>query len=231
MWIYITVSADALPSCPVQSSVYRAPVQLIRDTYPFMQLTSADTVGVVGSSHSAILVLRNLLEGEVAPKVLNLYRSPLLYAQFLPDQRIMYDNTGLKGIAADWARDKLEAGVYEKTGRLERVCVKGAPEVASAAVARCTALVHAVGFSANPLPAIIPTGGVPLPRVVHDARSGRIEGAAGIRGFGIAFPELVTDPSGSKESAVGLWKFMRHIREALMPEKKHNNRVSMWVGR
>jgi hypothetical protein len=55
-----------------------------------------ETVGVIGSSHSAVLVLMNLLEMQNGPKVVNLYRSPLKYAKFLPDGRIVLDNTGLK---------------------------------------------------------------------------------------------------------------------------------------
>ena len=59
-------------------------------------VSSEDTVCVIGSSHSAILVLINLLEMEDGPKVLNLYRSPLRYAKYLPDGRIVLDNYGLK---------------------------------------------------------------------------------------------------------------------------------------
>ena len=63
-----------------------------------MQVSREDTIGVVGSSHSAVLVLRNLLENPaVSPKkVINLFRSKLLYASYLPDGRIKNDNTGLK---------------------------------------------------------------------------------------------------------------------------------------
>lgn len=59
-------------------------------------VSAQDTVCVVGSSHSAILVLMNLLEMESGPRVLNLYRSSLKYAEFKPDGTIILDNTGLK---------------------------------------------------------------------------------------------------------------------------------------
>lgn len=59
-------------------------------------MSAEDTVGVIGSSHSAILVLMNLLEMEPGPRVVNLYRSPLKYAKFLSDDTIILDNTGLK---------------------------------------------------------------------------------------------------------------------------------------
>ena len=59
-----------------------------------------DTVAVVGGSHSAILVLMNLLSLDPGPKVVNLHRSPLRYAEFRnggpPHGYIVRDNTGLK---------------------------------------------------------------------------------------------------------------------------------------
>ena len=60
------------------------------------QVKSDDTVCVVGSSHSAILVLMNLLEMKNGPCVVNLYRSSLKYAKFRDDGTIVLDNTGLK---------------------------------------------------------------------------------------------------------------------------------------
>lgn len=77
-------------------------------------------------------------------------------------------------------------------------------------------MVYAVGFDSNTPPEVrIVAGGEPLTRFKHDFTTGSIEGAAGVRGFGIAFPERITDPHGNVEMSVGLWKFMRYIREAL----------------
>ena len=55
-------------------------------------MSGEDTIGVFGSSHSSVLVLRNLLENPAVSlkKVINLYRS------YLPDGRIKDDNTRLK---------------------------------------------------------------------------------------------------------------------------------------
>ncbi|GAX82643.1 hypothetical protein CEUSTIGMA_g10069.t1 [Chlamydomonas eustigma] len=181
-------------------------------------VTSGDVVGVVGSSHSAVLVLRNILEAANPPsKVLNLYRSPLLYAEYM-DGWIKYDNTGLKGLAADWAREKLETGWYERTGKLERICVKENTEaVTDQYLSTCSAVVHAIGFDLNPTPTVFPYGHeAPLQRLVHDVKTGIIKDTNGLRGFGIAFPEQVTDPTGRTEYAVGMWKFMRYIRQALL---------------
>ena len=37
----------------------------------------------------------------------------------------------------------------------------------------------------------------------------------GLFGFGIAYPELKSDPFGSVESQVGLWKFMVYLNKVL----------------
>jgi cation diffusion facilitator CzcD-associated flavoprotein CzcO len=80
------------------------------------------TVAVFGSSHSSMIVLPNLLRRPVK-RVINFYRSPLKYAVYL-DHWILFDDTGLKGHAADWARQNID-GVYPE--RLER-CLLSSPE-------------------------------------------------------------------------------------------------------
>jgi hypothetical protein len=125
---------------------------------------------------------------------------------------------GLKGVAADWAREKLETGWYEKSGKLERICVKENTEALTTQyLSKCSAVIHAIGFDPNPTPAVVPYGHeAPLGKLSHDVKTGHIKDANGLQGFGIAFPEQVTDPAGRTESAVGLWKFMRHIRQVLL---------------
>ena len=159
-------------------------------------------------------------------------------------------STQIQGLAADWAREKLETGVFSP--QLERICIKGDKAAVSAGLARCrleggydrrpaiivrfcarpltcskmhmycfnlyrcTAAVYAIGFTPNATPAIVLESGKTLPAVEHDVKTGHIRGAEGIRGFGIAFPEAVVDPSGRGESAVGMWKFMRYVREQLL---------------
>lgn len=176
------------------------------------QVTPADTVCVVGSSHSAILVLMNLLELKNGPRVVNLYRSSLKYAKFRDDGTISLDNTGLKGTAADWAREKVDSGQLERTGKLRRIdTTKHDP---AEALKACTKLVIAVGFERNALPKIT-VDGKQLQCIQHDKHTGSILPDK-LFGFGIAFPEEVTDAEfGHKEANVGLWKFMRFARRVL----------------
>ena len=121
------------------------------------KISDSDTVGVIGSSHSAVLVLRNLLEGSVRPKkVLNFYRSPFKYAVDMPGDWILYDNTGLKGLAQEWAKEKLETHVFEESGALERICVKDMPfnDQQQLWQTRCNKLVFAVGYSPSQPPKV-----------------------------------------------------------------------------
>ena len=71
-----------------------------RETLVAGAVSADDVIGVIGSSHSGVLALMNLLQMKNGPRVINFYRSPLRYAIYLEDGRIAYDNTGLKVGAA-----------------------------------------------------------------------------------------------------------------------------------
>ncbi len=76
-----------------------------------------------------------------------------------------------QGQAADWAKQYIESGHYEGSGRLTRVNVT--EEDASAALQDCTKIVSATGFDRNPLPEIS-IDGEPLQDLGHDRHSGAI---------------------------------------------------------
>ncbi|OBK18522.1 FAD/NAD(P)-binding protein [Mycobacterium asiaticum] len=159
------------------------------------------TVAVFGSSHSSMIALPNLLRHPVA-KVVNFYRAPLKYAVYLDDW-ILFDDTGLKGRAADWARENID-GVYPD--RLERCWVSG-PEF-EAKLGECDRVVYTVGFDRRRLPATPQWG--PLD---YNQQNGII--APGLFGLGIAFPEYAEDPYGYGQYRVGLKKFMDHLNSVL----------------
>ena len=185
-------------------------------------LPAGSKVGVVGSSHSAVLALKNLYDlGNVT--IVNFYRSPLLYAIY-KDGWILYDNAGLKGIAADWAREVLAA--KDLPPRLRRVDLKsdGRPEkeIYDAELKDLTHLASAVGYEMNPLPKIEVGGRQveptfdPLTGKFFEAQ-GDEEYLDGLFGAGIAYPERVTDREGNVESAVGWFKFMKFVKR-VVPE-------------
>lgn len=159
------------------------------------------TIAVFGSSHSSMIALPNLLRHPVA-KVINFYRSPLRYAVYLDDW-ILFDDSGLKGRAADWARENID-GVHPDG--LERCWVSG-PDFAEK-LATCDRAVYTVGFEPRTLPETPQWG-----RLDYNPINGIL--APGLFGLGIAFPARAVDRYGYVEYRVGLKKFMDHLNSVL----------------
>ncbi len=159
------------------------------------------TIAVFGSSHSAILVLRNLLENGVK-RVINFYRSPLRYAVYLGDS-ILFDDTGLKGSTAEWARECIDG---QWPAGLERIYSN--EENIEHYLPQCDKAVYAVGFNRRSLPVVENLG-----HLAYIEECGII--APGLFGAGIAFPERKMNAFGMHEYRVGLWKFMEYLRRVL----------------
>lgn len=160
-----------------------------------------ETYGVFGSSHSAIIIVRHLVELGVQ-KVINFYRSPCRYAIELNDW-ILFDNTGLKGDTALWARQNIDGSMPANLVRYntsEPCIAQYLPE--------CNKVIYAVGFEKRKNMVI-----GDYEDTKHNPHVGII--GPGLFGFGIAYPELKTDPFGTVESQVGLWKFMVYLNRVL----------------
>jgi len=168
-----------------------------------------DTVGVFGSSHSAILALANLLEAGVK-QVINFYRSPLRYAVYLDDW-ILFDNTGLKGFTAKWAREHIDG---KHPARLRRVL--SSDHTYEESVALCNKVVYAVGFESRKLPVL-----EQFEKLNYDDKTGII--APGLFGLGIAFPQAKFNPLWHLDLQVGLWKFMDYLNSILPIWFKYSN--------
>lgn len=194
---------------------------------------SPPTVAVVGASHTAVLILYNLYHlaaaaGSPVPglQIKWFTRSPLRYAEFR-DGWIKRDNTGLKGLAAEWAREHLEdarraaSPVGAVVQRID--CSAGREKAAyERELPGCDVLVQAIGFQANDSVRISVDGRVVKAPVYDHERGGFVEERGGrplpgLYGAGIAYPERVTDPEGSVEYAVGMFKFMKYLRR-VVPE-------------
>ncbi|XXG95437.1 S-methyl-5-thioadenosine phosphorylase [Hypoxylon texense] len=187
-------------------------------------------VGVVGASHSAVLVLMNLITLQRERKIPQLRirwftrTANLRYAEDRGDW-VLFDNTGLKGEASHFAREYLEGDKISQTfvgDIITRVLCAGGPDTEIPAyheMAGCDYLVQAIGYTRNPLPSIH-----------NDLRFNHETGCfmenmannpvPGLFGAGIAFPERVVDPDGNVEMAVGFVEFMRFLKR-VMPN---------WVG-
>lgn len=160
-----------------------------------------DTVAVFGSSHSAILILRNLIESSVK-QIINFYKDPLLYAVYFDDW-ILFDDTGLKGPTADWARHNLHEKLPHNLLR-----VYSNHENIEHYLPQCDKVIYSVGFERRALPIIEGLG-----HVKYIEQAGII--APGLFGLGIAFPEAKYNPLGILEYRVGLWKFMDYLNRIL----------------
>ncbi|KAK3372586.1 pyridine nucleotide-disulfide oxidoreductase-domain-containing protein [Podospora didyma] len=202
--------------------------------------------GVVGASHSAIVVLLILahLQRSSHPllEVKWFTRSKSLKYAVYEDGWIRYDNTGLKGIAAEFARYYLEGVGYESIPRgkgnvwqmlgplraPERIDCSGGFEAEKEAymthLPACDYVVQAIGYTRDPLPVTAsPVDGVYDSRrgLTFDHETGEFTNketgkpVPGLFGAGIAFPERVVDKAGNVEHAVGLWKFMRFLKRVV----------------
>ncbi|GAP83631.1 hypothetical protein SAMD00023353_0500130 [Rosellinia necatrix] len=219
---------------PVDLDVSLTPSLLTKALDP-----AADTtVAVVGASHSAILVLINLvnLANSTHPhlRVKWFTRNKLRYAEYM-DGWILRDNTGLKGQAAEWARQNLDDEAFPSSAVskvITKVWTAGKEEeVYKAEMPGCTHIVQAVGYVRNPLPrfeVVRKDGGAAEPlQLEYDNLKGRFyetggpkvdhekKYVPGLFGAGIAFPERVTDPHGNVEYAVGFWKFMKFVKKVV----------------
>lgn len=188
------------------------------------RIQSGDKIAVFGSSHSAMLVLMNLLENntEFKGEIHNFYRHPLKFAQF-PDpinkpDVILHDNTGLKGDVAEWVRQWSSSTCDENVyfgGKLKRIQTLVEPSIDD-----FDKVIFAIGYERNPLPTIHYEDQIISAESIDYSPNGQILANShlslnGMYGFGIAFPERVKDLDGSDESAVGLWKFMKHIKRSI----------------
>ena len=188
-------------------------------------------VGVIGASHSAILVLQNLynLASSTHPKLRIRWftRHPLRYAEER-EGWIFADNTGLKGDVAVWAKENLEEDKLPSSPvseYLEKISTPVGKEEDhyKLHLPDCTHVVQAIGFKQNELP-VLEKDGRKL-EAKYDYRTGGFEDGKGGRvkalyAAGIAWPERVVDPEGNTEYAVGLWKFMTYLTRVVKDWKR-----------
>ena len=165
------------------------------------EVTSEDSIAVVGGAHSAVLILKFLSELNVK-RIINFYKSPIRYAVDMGDW-ILYNESGLGGIAAQWAQN-----VLEKSPPANLVRIYNCAESLDAWLPICNKIIYAVGFERNTLP-VIPENA----KLEYDSTTGII--APRLFGIGIAFPETYTDPLGNVEYRIGLSQFMEYAQRVI----------------
>jgi len=157
-------------------------------------VTEKDTVAVVGSAHSAILILKYLSELPVG-RIINFY---------LHEPEFHHPESGLGGITAEWAKKVLLSNppinlirIHNKTNTTLTTWLP-----------LCTKIVYAIGYEREPLPPINNNN-----PISYDEKSGVI--APRLFGIGIAFPEKYVDDQGVLVSKIGLENFMNYAQRVL----------------
>jgi thioredoxin reductase len=164
-----------------------------------------DTVGVFGSAHSAILILKYLCDIPHRDTY-SFYNSEVSYA--IDASGNMTNNPfGLKGKTAEWARDILEKSCPENLHR-----VKNTKENRETFLPLCNKVIFAVGYKQNTIP-VIQENGTSVDTMNFDPQTGVI--GTRLYGIGIAFPGAVE--KSAKTGQIGLFSFMKYALLA-MPE-------------
>jgi hypothetical protein len=198
----VILAVGAVPKKLSYPDLGEIPVEVALDAEKLAeQPLEGATVAVFGSSHSSMIALPHLLRHPVE-RVINFYRSPLKYAVYLDDW-ILFDDTGLKGRAAEWARENIDGDWPE---RLER-CWVSSPEFEEK-LAACDRVIYTVGFERRRLPETPQWG-----QLEYNQQNGIL--APGLFGLGIAFPEYAKDPYGFGQYRVGVKKFMDYLDSVL----------------
>jgi cation diffusion facilitator CzcD-associated flavoprotein CzcO len=199
----VILAVGATPKRLAYPGLTEIPVEVACDPEKLAEWPLQDaTVAVFGSSHTTMVALPHLLDQPIK-KVVNFYRSPLRYAVAFDDWTL-FDDVGLKGRAARWARENIDGTCPD---RLERVLVHD-PAFADR-LTECDHVLYTVGFERRQLPRTPQWG-----TLDYNHTNGII--APGLFGFGIAYPDRHTDPFGFTEQRVGLSKFMAYL-DSILP--------------
>ncbi|MFI4962723.1 MAG: FAD-dependent oxidoreductase [Legionellales bacterium] len=198
----VVLATGAVPSSLNYPGVAVVPFDVAIDKDKLSEVVNTnETYAVFGSSHSAIIIVRYLVDLGVK-KIINFYRSPCRYALDMGDW-ILFDNTGLKGQTAAWAKEYIDGVLPSNLVRYntsEHNIARYLPE--------CDKVLYAVGFEKRKSIVI-----GDYEDTHHNPHVGII--GPGLFGLGIAYPEYKADPYGSFESQVGLWKFMQYLQKVL----------------
>jgi hypothetical protein len=164
-------------------------------------LNKDDIVAVVGSAHSALLIVKYLTELPVKA-IYNFYKKPIVYPTPMATG-VAWQEAGIKGELAVWTQNVLAKNPPTNLKRIFNT-----PKALKRWLVHCTKIIYAAGFDRNELPSI---GGDQTLYDNYDCTSGII--GPRLFGVGIAFPEKRVDPLGNVEYVVGLPFFMPYIQK------------------
>lgn len=169
-----------------------------------------DVVGVVGSAHSALLIVKYLTSLPVR-KIINFYNKSIVYPTPV-NGGVAWPESGIKGELATWCQTIL---THNPPANLMRIFYT--PELMKMWLPTCSKIIFAGGFERNELPTI---NGSCSAYDNYDKSSGII--GPRLFGVGIAFPEKKIDSLGNAQYMVGLPFFMPYIQK-IVPEWMKKN--------
>ena len=163
-----------------------------------------DSIAVVGSSHSAVIILMYLSQLPVK-RIINFYKNQLCYTYEADGVTHNWTN-GLKGTAARWAKN-----VLEKNPPQNLIRVFNTSETLRRWLPLCNKIIYAIGYERNELPPIHCFSDNIYNS--YDCSTGTI--APRLFGIGIAFPEHFIDEAGEPQLGIGLRDFLNYVRKVL----------------
>ncbi len=173
----------------------------LNKTMLVQHVKNTDSIAVIGSAHSAILIMKYLSELKVR-EIINFYSKPCTYAEDKGNW-IANESSGLKGVTAWWAKNILEKNPPRNIKRIHNT-----KQNRDKWLPLCNKIIYAIGYERNELPKVNGSN-----QVAYDNSSGII--GPRFFGIGIAFPEVHTDPEGHTESRVGLPFFMEYAQRVI----------------
>ena len=186
-----------------------------------------DVVAVIGSSHSSMVVIKNLVEMKESPKkIICFHKEPLKFAEYMTDW-ILYDFTGLKGEVAEWVKDYL---ITRKITKVEMYLIDNCQNVLKEMIPLCTKIIYTIGFERNKVPQIIINNELNKETIedkyiTYNNKTSEIQvfdgfnkkTLEGLYGLGIAWPEQIIDRRGNVEYAIGFTVFLNYANR-IIPE-------------
>lgn len=198
----VILATGAVPKTLLYPGIETVPFNVAIDKNQLSQhVDPHKTYAVFGSSHSAIIIINYLVNLRVNC-IINFYRSPCRYAINMGDW-VLFDNSGLKGQTAEWAREHIDGTLPANLLRYissEANIARFLPE--------CDKAIYAIGFTNRSSIAI-----ENYSSKQYNPHVGII--GPGLFGLGIAYPEIKPDQFGHVEYQVGLWKFMIYLNKVL----------------
>lgn len=160
-------------------------------------IASTETVAVYGSSHSAALVLKNLVELGYS-HIFHIYKYPFRFRK-KTKEGFVYPFSGLQGEAAKWASHNLPHPTITSLPLTDNRL--------PATLNKCSVIIDAIGFQPSSLPI--------RAEDLYREPQGDHELGPRLYGVGIAFPDQAKDAAGHSEAAVSLLAFMKTLKREI----------------